>query len=560
MSDKLGVKLTNSLKNKILSKWSIAKQLVMKLALNKLSITQLTLLGFSLVALPLVMALLFSVNKLNKLAQQSTQSIYYVAQLSQLSNILGDALTNTERSASQYLVLKDDDLYNAYNKQQLQLTQIIKQALKEQQDDKLIQLLLLFQKQDALIKQNISQVVNFLDINSGVTSNNSADINVENSAVQNNKNLTDKALLSNPPLLLSQLQQQFKQLVTIKEQIKQRSNVIINRQARSIDHFAKETSENLFNSLFSIPITLLIAIIFILLITRPLKRLIDKINTLEQGDFQAEIKLEGTTEVIAIAEALETMRQRLHSLELQKSSFIRHISHELKTPLAAIREGTELIYDHSVGSLNDDQQEICKIIKNSVNRLQRLIEDLLNFNIVLDSTSLIKAENTNINHLINSVIEQRKLEIKRKNLNLKLSGSIESLHCNATQLNVVLDNLLSNAIKYAPVDSTITIEQATKNEHITLSITDKGAGISLAQQAQVFDAFYQGTPPENSQIKGSGLGLTIVKELVMRLHGDIKVESPLNSKKIESCNSQGTSITVTLPNTAAFASVNTNKT
>jgi len=339
--------------------------------------------------------------------------------------------------------------------------------------------------------------------------------------------------------------------VDIKKQIKQRSNVIINSQAKSIDHSARETSNNIINSLFSIPITLLIAIIFILLITRPLKRLINKINTLEQGNFQTEISLDGTTEIIAIAEALETMRQRLHSLELQKSSFIRHISHELKTPLAAIREGTELIYDHSVGSLNDDQQEICKIIKNSVNRLQCLIEDLLDFNIVLDSTSLLKAEHISFNNLINQVIEQRKLEIKRKNLTIDNQGSALSLCCNVKQLSVILDNLLSNAIKYAPLASNITIKQRNKGKNLAISIIDKGPGISLAQQPLVFDAFYQGNPPKNSQIKGSGLGLTIVKELVMRLHGDIHIESDINS-----AHNHGTCITVTLPNTATLASSN----
>lgn len=521
---------------------AFSKLAINKLAIYKLSISQLTLLGFTLVALPLVIALLFSAQKLNKLAKQSTQSIYYVAQLSQLSNKLGDALANTERSASQYLVLKDADLYNAYSEQQQKLAKLINQALTNQQDDKLIQLLTSLKTHDAQIKQNISEVASQLANN--LTHN-----------TNGNKNHSDE-LPSKKTLELSKLQQQFKQLIIIKEKIKKHSNVIINKQAKNIDHFAKQTSDNLINSLFSIPITLLIAVIFILLITRPLKRLINKINTLEQGNFQEKISLDGTTEVIAIAEALETMRQRLHSLELQKTSFIRHISHELKTPLAAIREGTELIYDHSVGSLNDDQQEICKIIKTSVNRLQRLIEDLLDFNIVLDSTSLIKAENISFNNLIDNVIEQRKLEIKRKKLTLNFHGSPLSLSCNAKQLNVILDNLLSNAIKYAPVASSITIKQVNKGDRLAISIIDKGPGMSQAQQAQVFDAFFQGTPPENSQIKGSGLGLTIVKELVMRLQGDIQIKSNNNPAE------QGTIITVTLPNTAVLAgiiaNVNTN--
>ncbi|HBY86358.1 MAG TPA: two-component sensor histidine kinase, partial [Colwellia sp.] len=158
-----------------------------------------------------------------------------------------------------------------------------------------------------------------------------------------------------------------------------------------------------------------------------------------------------------IADALENMRQRLHALELQKSSFIRHISHELKTPLAAIREGTELIYDNSVGPLNDDQQEICDIIRVSVNRLQRLIEDLLDFNIVLDSTSLHGLEKISLSELISDACNVRKLDIKSKNLTMKCNNSPYFIYSNSKQLSVILDNILSNAIKYSPVDGDITI-------------------------------------------------------------------------------------------------------
>ncbi len=285
----------------------------------------------------------------------------------------------------------------------------------------------------------------------------------------------------------------------------------------------------------------MVAFIFIVLITKPLKRLIEKIQHLEQGNFEQEITFEGTIEVKEIAEALETMRKRLHSLELQKSSFIRHISHELKTPLAAIREGTELIYDNSVGSLNDEQQEICHIIKDSVNRLQRLIEDLLDFNIVLDSTSLQSAERINLNLLINAVIGQRKQEIKRKNLTIENSSDTLFLYCNAKQLSVVVENLLSNAIKYSPQNASIVIEYTIFESQLSLAIADQGPGISDELKDKVFDAFYQGPPAKDSQIKGSGLGLTIVKELLMRLNGNILMTN-------NSAATNGTCITIQLPN------------
>ena len=203
---------------------------------------------------------------------------------------------------------------------------------------------------------------------------------------------------------LEQIQLEFKPLHNISAQLEKRSNFVVNDHVQNIHQTTESISENILQRLYIIPVTLLIAGIFIILITKPLKRLTDKIQQLEQGNFEQEINLHGPAEVRGIVDALEDMRLRLHSLELQKSSFIRHISHELKTPLAAIREGTELIYDNSVGPLNDEQQEICDIIRLSVNRLQRLIEDLLDFNIVLDSTSLHGLEKIELPELLNDCL------------------------------------------------------------------------------------------------------------------------------------------------------------
>jgi len=296
--------------------------------------------------------------------------------------------------------------------------------------------------------------------------------------------------------------------------------------------------------LLIIPISLLIGIFFIILITKPLKLLTAKIKRIERGDFEGNISVHGSIEINEIADALEMMRTRLHALELQKSSFIRHISHELKTPLAAIREGTELLYDNSVGPLNEEQQEISLIIKSSVKRLQRLIEDLLNFNIVLDSTSLQDREKILLSRIIETVLEERKLDIKRKNLVIDSSfdGSTMTqilLHSNAKQLTVIFDNLLSNAIKYSPEEGVISLNIEMSNDRVLLTISDQGPGIALEQQGKIFNAFYQGTAPQDNTIKGSGLGLTIVKELLMRLNGTINIESQMAPPS-------GTSIQVSL--------------
>jgi two-component system sensor histidine kinase GlrK len=472
--------------------------------LKKVSISKLTLLGFILVSLPLTVALLFSANKLSQLAEKSTNAIYHVAHLTQLNSKVSDKLVIIERHASQYLVLNNRALLTHFNEQQADLDKTIEQSLIHLQDLPLVVLLKELSVASEAIKQQL---------------NTSSPVN----------------------LTLEKLQQEFTTLLTLKQKIKARSNTVINAQAKSIDIAAEKINQNIFNSLYTIPITLLIAVIFILLITKPLQLLIRKINHLEQGNFNQAIDVKGTIEVEEIAQALEMMRKRLHALELQKSSFIRHISHELKTPLAAIREGTELIYDKSVGPLNDDQQEICGILKMSVNRLQRLIEDLLDFNIVLDSTSLQDAENIKLSLMITQALELRKLDIKRKNLLIDCQYGEISLNTNVKQLSVVLDNILSNAIKYSPQNGTIVI-YVHNNPELTINIVDQGPCIPTGKLAKVFDAFYQGPLPEGSQIKGSGLGLTIVKELIMRLNGTIAITNIQEGSVIK-----GSSACVVLP-------------
>lgn len=476
--------------------------------LNKISINKLTLIGFTFVAMPLVMALLFSANKVSQLAKQSTNAIYHVAQLTQLNSKLDDSIAKIERSASQYVVLKDDELLTLFSRHQKVLKAIIKETLAKQQDK-------------ALKAQLTS-------------------LEVESDRIRELMLIDGIEALS-----LAQIQKEFKPLHLINKKLEKRTDFVVNEQVLHIHHTTEDISNNILERLYIIPITLLIAGIFIILITKPLKQLTDKIRVLEQGNFEQEINLNGPAEVIEIADALENMRQRLHALELQKSSFIRHISHELKTPLAAIREGTELIYDNSVGPLNEDQQEICDIIRTSVNRLQRLIEDLLDFNIVLDSTSLHGLEKVSLAALISDACSVRKLDIKSKNLTLKCNNSPYFIYSNSKQLSVILDNILSNAIKYSPVDGNITITYSSSKECITINIIDQGPGIDPSLSEKVFDAFYQGKAPINSQIKGSGLGLTIVKELLLRLNGSIEI---IQAKKISPTNTNGTCLSITLPN------------
>ena len=472
--------------------------------INLFSIRKLTILGFTLVAFPLVLALLYSASQVTQLSHQSTSAIFNVAELVKTNRKINFNLGKMERSASQFLILKDQDLLASYLKHETDTLKTIASNTLFETDSSL-----------RLLSSEFTQVITIV-----------------------HRYLSTHELKESS---LDSLKLQFTQLVSIRKKIAEQSNNLLICQAEEIKKSASDVRYDMLKSLLIIPFTLIIAAIFIFLITKPLKQLLNKIHSLALGNFEEKVVFNGSPEVKEIADALEVMRKRLHALELQKSSFIRHISHELKTPLAAIREGTELLYDNSVGELNDEQQEISNIIRSSVTRLQRLIEDLLDFNIVLDSTSLQDLETVELTALIDLVLQQRRLDIKRKNLAINHNNQPIKLKVNGKQLSVILDNLLSNAIKYSNENDTIKIECSMSNGQLKLAIIDQGSGINTNQQEKIFDAFYQGTPAENTNIKGSGLGLTIVKELLMRLNGTIEMKSNTGIKS-------GTAMTISLPN------------
>lgn len=481
---------------------------LMRLSILSFSIKSLTLLGFSLVAIPLVIALLFGASQVNTLSNASEGAINDVKALLDHQQLLKSSQIKMERNAAQYLVLRDQALADAYLAQGQLIKQLVQKIKASSKDNEL-------QNLSSRYGQAVSELLE--------------------------KTIPEaEQKLPSDSFILQATQEKFNTLTLIYEQITQRSNALNTEHINNIKQAAQSTRDIMIQSLLIIPISLLIAALFIFLITTPLKVLAKSIYRLQQGKFAQKIELTGSPEIQEIAQALENMRMRLHALELQKSSFIRHISHELKTPLAAIREGTELLYDHSVGELNAEQQEISHIIKNSVFRLQKHIEDLLDFNIVLDSTSLQDNEEIFIEQAISQVVSDRKLDIKRKKIHLTIPPTAIYLLSNRKQVNVIIDNLLSNAIKYSPNNGAIEIKARINNGLLQLSISDQGIGISHDNQEKIFDAFFQGPPPIDSLVKGSGLGLTIVKELILRLNGDIKLSSQQKQPS-------GTKITITLP-------------
>ena len=192
-----------------------------------------------------------------------------------------------------------------------------------------------------------------------------------------------------------------------------------------------------------VPGALILAAVFTILITRPLRQMDRAIRRLGDGDFSKPTKITGPRDLEQLGERLNWMRTRLLEVEQEKNRFLHHISHELKTPLTAIREGAELLNEGVVGNLNAQQGEIAAILRDNTLQLQKLIEDLLDFNIATSRASKLRVESVALHQLIEAVLAHHRVALLARQLVLDTSLQSVEMDGDRAKLRTLVDNLLS---------------------------------------------------------------------------------------------------------------------
>ncbi|ASM50959.1 two-component system, NtrC family, sensor histidine kinase GlrK [Pseudoalteromonas espejiana DSM 9414] len=273
-----------------------------------------------------------------------------------------------------------------------------------------------------------------------------------------------------------------------------------------------------------IPLTLLVGGGFLWRISKRLKGLTSVIDKLGQGHWQQKISVQGSTELVELGEKLRWVQEQLHMLEQQKDTFLRHVTHELKTPLASMVEGTDLLSDEIVGPITKEQQAVLELISESMVRLRTMIDSLLSYNAIRTSKdSVSEVEFSYLINKINSHFEHR-LTAKQQALNWQNSIPNKPLALPRELIEMILIQLISNALKFSANEQSINIALALENKLLIMQVSDNGCGIKEQEKSQIFSAFYQGKHSKDVTLQGSGLGLTIVKESVEQLRGQLNVE------------------------------------
>lgn len=276
-------------------------------------------------------------------------------------------------------------------------------------------------------------------------------------------------------------------------------------------------------------------------VAEPLEDVRATIDQLAQGDLAARATVAGPTEIQAVATAVnemaesrqrfqelqqETMRQ-LEALDQARADFISSVSHELRTPLTSVTGYAEMLLDGDAGLLSADQEKMVRTIDRNARRLLDLVEDILTVARMDVGVHRLAIEPVEVAALVDSAVDAIRPQLMARSLSLSVDvpPAVGTVQGDRNQLERVLLNLLSNAVKFTPSGGRITVGADRAGDTVTLSVTDTGMGIPIAEQSRMFQRFFRSSTSRDEVIPGTGLGLSIVKTIVNAHGGTIDFES-----------------------------------
>lgn len=451
------------------------------------SFLKLLLVGFTLAILPLLFAFGSATMHVDRLAEQSQNTLAQAVQATRTSRVLIEQLSLMERSARQYFVLQDRVLLDNYES----------------------------------AHDNFNTAIEVLaNIPLGQDQRQALDKLAKDEASLHTTIMIQTHALTSPESIVSS----FLELSDQAQKILAENNRLIDLESAALSDASRETQKLMLQqTLILIPVALIVALAITFLVAQPIRRMDKAIRRLGSGEYHEPISIEGPGDLRNLGERLDWLRQQLLELEQQKQRFLRHVSHELKTPLTAIREGSELLHDEVGGQLSPQQREIANILRESSLRLQKMIENLLSYTAMHFQTSSVVLEKLKVIDIVDNVLSNNALSINSKQIKIVSEYSPVELIADKEKLETIVDNLISNAVKYTPQGGSIKIWVKQEPGSGIIEIHDGGPGVMMADRERIFDPFYRGNGVYESLVSGSGLGLSIAKEYVGIHNGEISL-------------------------------------
>lgn len=271
----------------------------------------------------------------------------------------------------------------------------------------------------------------------------------------------------------------------------------------------------------------------------PMHRMAEATRKVADGDFSVFVPTVNTPDRPDYLDIMildfNRMVEELGSVETMKTDFVSNVSHEMKTPVAVIRNYAELLQRKSLGE--EERKEYAKTVEEAAVRLSRLITNILKLNKLENQSISPEMEVYDLCGQLENCILSFETQWEEKDLELEVDMEDRlTIKADRGLLELVWNNLLSNAVKYTEPGGTVSIRQQVSDGYVSVSVSDTGCGMSREVMEHIFDKFYQGDTSHSGE--GNGLGLALVKRVVELMEGDISVTSG---------EGKGSTFTVNLP-------------
>src|ERR687888_669825 len=385
------------------------------------SFLALLLAGFTLVMVPLVGALAYAAWNTERLAGLSRSAVFNASQAARASRSLVDRIGAIERVAQQMAVLNDPELAIDYAR--------VHRGFKQLADE--IAQLPLDESQAAALSRTVEQEQSLYDL------------------------LTEQP---RPRLVRKTVSERMDTLIDSAREVLAINNRIVDREVHRLSLKAEQVQRGLIVLvLLSTAVALTIALALTRYIARPISEIDGAIRQLGGADFSRPISVRGPEDLRYLGRRLDWLRRRLDEFETQKNRFLRHVSHELKTPLTALREGAELLHDQVAGPLQPTQAQVVSIMRDNSVKLQRLIEELLDYQRALHAAASLEVRLIELDEIVRDAARSHELAAQAKGLRLTIDAQASSLEADPQKLRSIVDNLISNAVKFTPPGGTIAV-------------------------------------------------------------------------------------------------------
>lgn len=467
------------------------------------SFPKLLVIGFAMVALPLIIALINNAITIDQFANRSQHAVHQAVQSTQSSRRLAELLATLERNAKQVVILGNRTPLKAYEANRASFQQAVAEF--------------------GALQLDAEQRVALTAIVSGEAQSYAVLRNPQSAA---------------PDVVLAA--GEYVKLSKHAVEIIAHGDWMIDREIEAMQQMAARAQRITFWQMLAlVPVALLLAAGFTVLIARPIRQIDAALRRMGGGDFSAPVGVSGPRDLQLLGRRIEWLRHRLTELEQQKNRFLRQVSHELKTPLTALREGSELLSEEVLGKLTSEQQEVAGILRANSIELQRLIEDLLSYGAAEFHRREMRYANVEMHRVVARVLDDQSLALRARAL--RIAPHIEDvvLEADFEKMRIMLDNLVSNAAKFAPEGSVVIIESRVVADQLVVEVADEGPGIPPVERERVFDPFYRGRNASGGRMPGSGIGLSIVRDYAQAHGGTVEV--------VDEPNRAGARLRVTMP-------------